>query len=143
MNQEFSEESPDQEFTSDEELLTDEDILNKIKKDLYIGKTVVIGFSERFYNNYLVDLKNILRSYPQFKKLLISIIENDGSEIYFKINGIEIISEIRFFHYYQNESNMTSDIIIIDIQTFNIFCELVSTIGMFFTDGGERLLSSI
>lgn len=127
---------------SEEECLTTQQIVNKVKYDLLNGKSVVLGFSERFHNDYLKELKYSLNEYPEFEELLVPIIENDGGDIYFKLDEEKIVAEISLIDEFQYESNMSS-YVNIDLELFNLFCNIMIDVAMFMTDNGNTLLSSI
>lgn len=135
-------EDEDEEY---DKINTIDDIVEKVKSDILSGKIINIGFMARYYENFQVELVKFCVD-PIMNKLLKPIIENGdvGGDIIFQLDSNSSSKDIKVSIVLINEFIGEHHPIIytsIDIDFFNIFCDLVKDIAMFMV--GDRLLTSI
>lgn len=135
------EDSNDNDY-SEEEIYSNEDIVNIGKRDIRNNKIIVIGFYYRYNTNFNVELTIIINNYPQFKQLLHPLNTEQGGELKFKLDGDKVDVTIIPIDEFQYESSMSLSTEI-NLETFDLLCDLVKDIAVFMTNNGDTLLSSI
>lgn len=130
--------------TSCEEVyLNEQEIVDLVKNKILEGKSITIGFMERFYTDSKIKLNEIKNNNPEINILLAPLLINEDmlGEIIFKRNpNGEITANINAMSAFYDKKDIIISINI-PIVLFNKFCDLMINVGIFSVD--EILLTSI